>query len=381
MPELGGELLDVDEVAGVLGVERARIERWLEMGALPRIGTPEGPKFRRVDLERVAAPTISPRSVSECLGLPEAATAPLIDHMERAGASIRSRVFETQAKLRPLFHYTSSDVALDHVLPEGRLRLSAPRGMNDPFESEPISVSMIFDDPADADRHFPRAAMFQEASDLLRDRCRLSCLTRSGPYDYGPVGFGDGFARARMWAQYAQNHSGVCLALDQRALRDAARKMAAARGLRLYEAPITYRSEGGLERPVALPFSRASDDMPGLVADIFPVVVGHLYFSKAWGWSTETEYRFLMHGDVNEHEYIDVRGALTGVFCGPKFPNARLRDIVSRSPELTQAGRVFQLGWRNGVTQVSPVHASAVSPGPEWHIPAAPEEPLTDSSV
>ena len=203
--------------------------------------------------------------------------------------------------------------------------------MNDPFESEPISVSIIFDDPADADRQFPRAAMFEEASDLLCDRCRLSSFTRSGPYDYGPVGFGDGFARARMWAQYAQNHSGVCLAFDQRALRDAARKSAAARGLELYEAPITYRTEGGLERPVALPYSRASDDMPGLIADIFPVVVGHLYFSKAWDWSTETEYRFLMHGDVNEHEYIDVRGALTGIFCGPKLPNAHLRDVVSRS--------------------------------------------------
>ena len=102
MPELGGELLDVDEVAGVLGVDRARIERWLEMGALPRIGTPDGPKFRRADLEPVVAPTISPRSVSACLGLPEPDTAPLIDQMELAGASIRSRVFETQAKQRPL---------------------------------------------------------------------------------------------------------------------------------------------------------------------------------------------------------------------------------------------------------------------------------------
>jgi Protein of unknown function (DUF2971) len=272
-------------------------------------------------------------------------------------------------------------VALDHILAEGRVRLNAPHGMNDPFESEPISVSIIFDDPADADRHSPRAAMFEAASDLLRDRCRLSCLTRSGPCDHGPVGFGDGFARARIWAQYAQNHSGVCLAFDQRALREAARRMAVARGLKLYEAPITYRTDGGLERPVALPYSRASNDMPGLIADIFPVVVGHLYFSKAWDWSSETEYRFLMHGDVNEHEYIDVRSALTGIFCGPKFQDARLRDIVSRSPELVQAGRVFQLGWRNGVARASPVHTSAVRSGPEWDIPAAPEEPLADSSV
>jgi hypothetical protein len=381
MSELGGELFNVDDVAAVLGVDRSRVERWLEMGALARIGTPDGPMFRRVDLEPVAAPIISPRSVSECLGLPEPDTGPLIDQMELAGASIRSRIFETQARIRPLFHYTSSDVALDHILPEGRLRLNAPTGMNDPFESEPISVSIMFDNQADADRWNPRAAMFEEASNLLRDRCRLSCLTRSGPYDYGPVGFGDGFARARMWAQYAQNHSGVCLAFDQRALRDAARKIAAAPGVKLYEAPITYRTEGGLERPIGLPYSRAADDMRDLIADIFPVLVGHLYFSKAWDWNTETEYRFLLHGDVDEYEYIDVREALTGIFCGPKLPDARLRDIVSRCPELTEAGRVFQLVWRNGVPQINPVHASAVSSGPEWHIPAAPEEPLDDSSA
>ena len=27
---------------------------------------------------------------------------------------------------------------------------------------------------------------------------------------------------------------------------------------------------------------------------------------KAWDWSTESEYRFLVHGEVDDFEYIDI---------------------------------------------------------------------------
>jgi hypothetical protein len=231
---------------------------------------------------------------------------------------------------------------------------------------------LIVVDDDDDDDGDPRGQIFQDASDYLRSCCRLSCLTLSGSYDYGPAGYGDGFARARMWAQYAGNHSGVCLAFDQARLRTAARATAHHRSLRLYESPIGYRSEGGLERPIQLPQTKAEADLTGLRDDLFPVIVPHLYFSKAWDWSTETEYRFLLHGGAAEFEYIDVRSALTGIFCGPRFPEARWKDVFTRCPELTKAGRVFKLWWRNGVASTIPMSGASVGAGPDWDVPPAP---------
>jgi len=283
----------------------------------------------------------------------------------------RSRRFAEESPQRPLFHYTSGDVALDHLLTDGRLRLQAPTGLNDPFESEPISVAFLLEDQNQQHRR----GTFEAASELLRNTCRLCCLTLSGHYDHGPVGFGDGFARARMWAQYAENHAGVCLAFNQDRLRAAAIAAAKARDLRLYEAGVKYRVEGGLDRAISLPYARVAQDLPGLIEDVFPVHVARLYFSKAWDWSTETEYRFLLHGKVNDYEYIDVRHALTGVFCGPAFPDGRIKDICARCPELTDAGRVYKLSWRNGVATTTPMSGGSVAPMPEWDIPPAPSDP------
>jgi hypothetical protein len=64
-----------------------------------------------------------------------------------------------------------------------------------------------------------------------------------------------------------------------------------------------------------------------------------------------------------------------GIFCGPKVPDARIKEMLSRCPQLTAAGRVFKVSWRNGVTVVVPISESSFGAGPEWDVPPAPEDP------
>jgi hypothetical protein len=86
----------------------------------------------------------------------------------------------------------------------------------------------------------------------------------------------------------------------------------------------------------------------GLIRESFPAVVKQLYFSKAWDWQTETEYRLVIHGDdVQEVEYVDIRHALTGIFLGSQFPEERRDDVLARCPHLVE-NRIFMVLWRNG---------------------------------
>ena len=126
---------------------------------------------------------------------------------------------------------------------------------------------------------------------------------------------------------------------------------------------------------MSLPVERALADLEGLIEEGFPSVVAGLYFTKAWDWSTESEFRFLLHGNVDAYEYIDINEALTGVFCGSRFPEARFADLRTRCPELWDAGRVFRIVWRNGLPVVLPATSLGSATGVTWDVPPAPSEP------
>lgn len=361
-------------MADLLGVSLERVESWLDLHTLPSMIGPEGRQIRRVDLQRFAEPLIEPDVFDQALG-DDPTEATQIIGMQAATAGLSqlfaARRFDRESRVRPLFHYTSAATALDYVLVERRLRLNPPSGMNDPFESDPYWVSFSGEWDGDPDELLRLSA---DASGELRDRCRMACLTRSGPNSWASlVGYGNGYMRARMWAQYADGHSGVCLALDHDALRMAARR-AERSDVRLFQGPVRYRTEEDREILIQLPLTSVQENLAEFVEGMFPSVVAGLYFSKAWDWSSESEYRFLLYGDVDEYEYIDIRAALTGVFCGPRFPIARFADLRARCPELWEAGRIFRMVWRNGLATPMPVQ-QADDDLASWQIPPAPVDP------
>jgi hypothetical protein len=381
MPEHDGTMFTLAEVAAVMRVDEDLVKSWIcfeVLDAWASQDNPTAPCVRRSDLELIAAPHLGARSLAEFFGEDQGDANEVDSSLTAEFAQLderRARRFAAEARQRPLFHYTKPDVALDHVLPEGRLRLTAPVGLNDPFESGRLETMIGNDAPPPGGRV---GHVFPEASELMRNRCRLTCLTLSGSYDQGPDGFGDGFAKARMWAQYADLHKGVCIALDQERLRSSAEAAAAANGLRLYEGAIRYGVGSAIGSPgrspllpLVVPSSRA-DDLPRLFEEWFPVLAHRYYFTKAPDWSTETEYRFLMHGDVKEYEYIDVRSAVKAIFCGPQFPDPRLPDVCAQYPELAEAGRVYKIRWSNSVAIPCPVNGDGTGPPTSWEVPPPP---------
>jgi hypothetical protein len=275
----------------------------------------------------------------------------------------------------PLFHYTSATTALDHILVDAQLQLGPTSRLNDPYESEPHWVNFIQDageqDMADAEME-----LFTRTSDLLREGCRLTCLTESRANEFSSLsGYGDGWTRARMWAQYADHHSGVCLAFDQERLFEAAVQVASAKGLDLYEGLVQYRAPDGRPAdPITISLSRARADLPGVVQEIFPSIVRQLYFSKTWDWFAETEYRLVVRGEVGDVEHIDIRRALTAIFLGSEFPRGRLDDVLARCQHLIE-NRILMVHWRNGFPVAVPLMGPRADRIRDRDAPPPPAEP------
>lgn len=375
------QLLSPREVADLLDETEETVRRWLEYRVLPGFKGADGEwVVRRVDLIPWARPLLDAEALDALERSNDGPGLDAVQDLTAMGEFFSSRLaaqdFERRARIQPLFHYTSADTALDAILATGTLRLSPPAGMNDPFESEALwpSYSILDEDRRD---EFDTSAMLtltEEINGLLRNRCRLACLSRSGLWDWGgPVGFGDGYARARMWAQYGDLHAGVCLAFDQERLRTSFKATFGGRAeITAYAAAVRYRSDREPSRGLQFRWPEISEDVEASIDFLFPAVVADLYFTKAWDWSTETEYRLLVRGRVHDHEYLDITESLTGIFLGPRFPRHRLPDLKARCRPIWDAGRVYQIKWREWMPLALPIGEPEASEFPGWRVPDPP---------
>ncbi|OYT92968.1 MAG: hypothetical protein CFE43_05505 [Burkholderiales bacterium PBB3] len=89
-----------------------------------------------------------------------------------------------------LYHMTSLDVAMKHILPERRMRLGQFDRLNDPFE---LLCASVGDKRA---RH-----VFKFLREYWTEKLGVLCM---GRHWKSPL----------MWAHYAGNHTGVCLGFD-----------------------------------------------------------------------------------------------------------------------------------------------------------------------
>jgi Protein of unknown function (DUF2971) len=264
----------------------------------------------------------------------------------------------TLNKLEPLYaHYTSAQVAFEHVLPESRIRLSPYRRMRDPAENKDI-VPGTGGYGIDADTFDESVRAMISEIKARRDRCRLLSLTHNDASAHAT--FGCCWARPRLWEQYADEHRGVCLLFDIERLM---RAMQAAFGARQIQA--WYRAVDYTEAGIAgseLRFLR--DDRifdaaqrADAITDYIEKNAREFFFLKTDDFKTEHEYRIvIMTGDesvapapgspvsfAGEFAYVEYGDALVAVVVGERFPNWQLLG-ANRACERANA-LLGKVGW------------------------------------
>lgn len=223
------------------------------------------------------------------------------------------------------FHYTTSEAGFGHILPSGRLRFSRYQEMRDPLENKGWQfLGGAWGSPSPDDEREQNVAYFQfnRIANEIRERSFLLSMT----IDATPEASGEaepfcrGWARARMWEQYAENHTGLCLVFDSEALIASITASLQAQGFAPpYHQPVNYEGNGML---------KPSLDLNQLAGNVTPAVVSSyiednhdpLFFHKALDWETEREYRFSTTSSEQDDLYVEFGDALAGVIVGEKFP-------------------------------------------------------------
>ncbi|WP_084738108.1 DUF2971 domain-containing protein [Cystobacter ferrugineus] len=265
------------------------------------------------------------------------------------GTALASKAF--------LFHYTKSETAIRHILPNQTLRLSTYAGTNDPRESKDWAFTLVSPEgiapPGEA------IHVSKSLSQALKHHSRLACFCSDGlepaQNQSNKLYDTNGWTRARMWAQYADNHRGVVLVFDRRRLIENARKSLHGKGT-LFFGNVLYAEQG--HSAEMLPFT--VDYLQWRASSAKDFAEQHLkqhrdwlFFTKHIDWAQEHECRLVLHGASNTHEYISIKDALVEVCVGDAISD---NDFTELRLEASKSGcpisRVF---WRNGMPIRSPV--------------------------
>jgi hypothetical protein len=247
-----------------------------------------------------------------------------------------------------LFHYTTRETALEHILPTGRLLFGHLPRTNDPREFAPVWFTiggrLGEDDELTTRNPFE---LIEEANVLLRKSVRLLCLTEDQPGTGFGGRYGNGPERARMWAQYAGNHTGVCLAFDgDRLIQAAEDQFKATPGKSLLHSQVTYAGDGEHPRMPMLHQPEAERDLLAFIEAMVRDNPRDLFFTKDWDWASETEYRLLLRGDTEDQEFLDVGDALEAVIAGPQFHRSYKTGLWRLCEELEV--EPLEIQWQMG---------------------------------
>jgi hypothetical protein len=236
-----------------------------------------------------------------------------------------------------LFHYTTLPVAIEHILFEKQLRFSSLSGSKDPLEFEDFSISSA--SIASGDQEVVKQDLQRKIekgerlNDLIKRRFKVACFCADAEVAT-KFHHGKGCYRSRMWTQYADGHSGVCIVFSKSALLLAVRAHIGASDL-LLKSRVRYSNDGTSLADIL--FLRPGNDWQDETKKLLENS-GRLLFTKLEDYRDESEYRicYVRQADmsVRLYELVDCQEAIVGAIIGSRFPTAYIEMALSLTKQI-----------------------------------------------
>jgi hypothetical protein len=244
-----------------------------------------------------------------------------------------------------LYHYTKAEAAVCWIMPHARLRLSRLGSSRDPFEYKFMfldavqwgSSSGLVDRSKEAELELDRV---RRAEFRMVSFCRNA---EAGPLEQSGIR-SLGCSKSRMWAQYGQDHEGVCLAFNRERLLAAVTR-SGMRGVSAKDMSYGY-SDSAAARIVDVTEVEKMGVRDWCVRHV-QEHVDYFFFTKDADYRDEDEFRIVTHADSEQGDvYLDIVDSLIGVVIGDRFADGLLPSLKYLSDRL--GVRCRRLNRRNG---------------------------------
>ena len=252
---------------------------------------------------------------------------------------------------RLVYHYTTSATALEHILKSRSLRFSSYTKTNDPKESKAWQFNLGTNEQRDLGK-YDMQELSLWLSNALKTRTKLACFSRdSSPLTGNHLReiFQRGFCKSRMWAQYADRHTGVCLVFERERLHNLIEKRFSSDHLVL-SGCVNYLNRSVLPQLEEQQYTINVDflESVGLEAYVGSHVLTHhqrLFFEKLEDWRDESEFRWVIFANTVNDLFVEFENSLVGIIFGENTDESAIERIMKS----TESWGLHYMGlkWKN----------------------------------
>lgn len=219
-----------------------------------------------------------------------------------------------------IFHYTKKETTMEYILNNKKLKFGIFKSTNDPYEyKQRLTPAFGLD---------YNEYLYNESMNLIDSTIQqIPFLSFSGNSN------NKGYKKSRMWSQYGQNHSGICLVFSKEFLMATIQNELSEDYL-IYGEDVNYKEI----KSESLNIDDNNLTSNEIVLNNVKKYYKNIFFQKDLDYQDENEFRIvLIKKDLEEssqEHFIDISNSLKLIILGDKFPEVYLPTIKNLSIKL-----------------------------------------------
>lgn len=194
-----------------------------------------------------------------------------------------------------IFHYTKKETAMEYILNDKKLKFGFFHSTNDPYEYRRKSIKAFYSGNIDESLWLNSINLIDNT--ILNTAFLSFCTKRNG------------YKKPRMWSQYGQNHSGVCLVFSKKSLIETIKNELSQNYL-IYNEDVKYKSK----------IYNDNLNIHNNNLTLNEIIINHI----------KQDYKNIFFQNI----FIDISNSIKFIILGDNFPKEYLPTINNLSSKL-----------------------------------------------
>lgn len=246
-----------------------------------------------------------------------------------------------------IFHYTKKEIFLEKIAANFQLKANKFLNTNDPYEYKNREF-LALENISWSDEQKKNAQKIHDEFDKMKKETRVLCFCENRDIENNRYGF----IKPRMWAQYAENHTGVCLVLSRGNLLSNISSQINTIYSEIRH-PIRYKNiVGNNDYPIIDSEKIFTQDRDTYIQDIINKSWEELFFTKDLDFQQEDEFRIMFYNKEMQSDkdyFINIERSLKAIVLGENFPDIYIPLVKSLLSVDGKNIGITKLQWNNGI--------------------------------
>lgn len=245
------------------------------------------------------------------------------------------------------------------------IQMGSYQGLKDPREAKTWPF-IFYTRNSETNERF-ESSVFEEVSNYITKKTLILCCTKDDP----SVKEGDhdrdirsGYGHPRMWVQYADEHKGACLVLNQELLHANILSKVGSEGL--YTGPVNYLRTTTGPNGGAYHIKYLDDildtGIPNTMDPHIDKFNEELFFTKHIDWRDEWEYRWVLRSKNDSPVFVSIIDCIKAVIVGNECPVKETQEIIEAcSTTGIPIYKLLQHGWSMSLMPIDTDEENVIS--------------------